>query len=160
MNYKKFIDKKIKEIRKIVRQEKTMSVLSGGVDSSTVTVLGHKALGNRLKTVFIDNGLMREKEPENVVKTFKKIGIKVEVINAKEKFFRALSRKTDPEEKRETITQVFYRDVFKKIIRKNKINFLLQGTEYLIKFLLTIKIKKERVVILPSPVLFLKNGQN
>jgi len=160
MNYKKFIDKKIKEIRKIVRQEKAMSVLSGGVDSSTVTVLGHKALGNRLKTVFIDNGLMREKEPENVVKTFKKIGIKVEVINAKEKFFRALSRKTDPEEKRETITQVFYRDVFKKIIRKNKINFLLQGTEYLIKFLLTIKIKKERVVILPSPVLFLKNGQN
>ena len=128
MNYKKFIDKKIKEIRKIVRQEKAMSVLSGGVDSSTVTVLGHKALGNRLKTVFIDNGLMREKEPENVVKTFKKIGIKVEVINAKEKFFRALSRKTDPEEKRETITQVFYRDVFKKIIRKNKINFLLQGT--------------------------------
>ncbi|PIR72607.1 MAG: ExsB family transcriptional regulator, partial [Candidatus Nealsonbacteria bacterium CG10_big_fil_rev_8_21_14_0_10_36_228] len=123
MNYKKFIDKKIKEIRKIVRQEKAMSVLSGGVDSSTVTVLGHKALGNRLKTVFIDNGLMREKEPENVVKTFKKIGIKVEVINAKEKFFRALSRKTDPEEKRETITQVFYRDVFKKIIRKNKINF-------------------------------------
>jgi len=46
MNYKKFIDKKIKEIRKIVRQEKAMSVLSGGVDSSTVTVLGHKALGN------------------------------------------------------------------------------------------------------------------
>jgi len=128
MNYKKFIDKKIKEIRKIVRQEKAMSVLSGGVDSSTVTVLGHKALGNRLKTVFIDNGLMREKEPENVVKTFKKLGIKVEVINAKEKFFRALRRKTDPEEKRETITQVFYRDVFKKIIRKNKINFLLQGT--------------------------------
>jgi len=72
MNYKKFIEEKIKEIRKIVRQEKAMSVLSGGVDSSTVTVLGHKALGNRLKTVFIDNGLMREKEPENVVKTFKK----------------------------------------------------------------------------------------
>ena len=105
-----------------------MSVLSGGVDSSTVTVLGHKALGNRLKAVFINNGLMREGEPENVVKTFKKLGIKVEIIDAQNKFFRALKGKTDPEEKRKAITEVFYGDVFKNIVRKNKINFLLQGT--------------------------------
>jgi len=63
-----------------------------------------------------------------LLKPLKKIGIKVEIINAKEKFFRALRGKTNPEEKRETITQVFYRDVFKKIVRKNKIKFLLQGT--------------------------------
>ena len=128
MNCKKFIEEKIEEIRKIVNQEKAVSVLSGGVDSSTVTVLGHKALGNRLKTVFIENGLMRENEPENIVKTFKKLKIKVEVINAKDKFFRVLKGKTDPEEKRKAITEVFYRDVFKSIVRKNKINFLLQGT--------------------------------
>jgi len=128
MNYKKFIDEKIKEIKKIVGKEKAISVLSGGVDSSTVTVLGYRAIGNRLKTIFIDNGLMRGNEPENIVKTFKKLGIKVKIIEAKDKFFRALKGKTDPEEKREVITQTFYRDVFKKIIRENKIKFLLQGT--------------------------------
>ncbi len=128
MNYKKFIEEKIKEIREIVGRERALSVLSGGVDSSTVTVLGSKALGNQLKTVFINNGLMREGEPKNVVKTFKKLKIKVEVINAKDTFFRVLKGKTDPEEKRKAITEVFYRDVFKNIVRKNKIDFLLQGT--------------------------------
>ena len=123
MNYKKFIDKKIKEIRKIVSKERAISVLSGGVDSSTVTVLGCRAIGNQLKTIFINNGLMRENEPENIVKTFKKLGIEVEIINAKDKFFRALKEKTDPEEKREAITEVFYGDVFKEIIKKNRIKF-------------------------------------
>jgi len=128
MNYKKFIEETIKEIKKIVGSEKALSVLSGGVDSSTVTVLGKKALGKKLKAVFIDNGLMRKNEPESVVKTFKKLGIKVEIVNAKNKFFRALKGKTDPEEKRRVISQVFYGDVFKEILKKNKIKFLLQGT--------------------------------
>jgi len=128
MNYKKFIDKKIKEIREIVGGKRALSVLSGGVDSSTVTVLGSKALGRQLKTVFINNGLMREGEPENVVKTFKKLGIKVEIVDAQNKFFRALKGKEDPEEKRKAITQVFYGDVFKKIVKENRIKFLLQGT--------------------------------
>lgn len=123
-----FIAEKIKEIKEIVGKEKAISVLSGGVDSSTVTVLGCKALGNRLKTVFIDNGLMREKEPENIAKTFKKLGIKVEVVDAKEKFFKTLKGKIDPEEKRKIISDVFYRDVFKKILEKNRVKFLLQGT--------------------------------
>jgi len=128
MNYKEFIEETIKEIKKIVGSEKALSVLSGGVDSSTVTVLGKKALGKKLKAVFIDNGLMRKNEPESVVKTFKKLGIKVEIVNAKNKFFRALKGKTDPEEKRRVISQVFYGDVFKEILKKNKIKFLLQGT--------------------------------
>jgi len=128
MNYKKFIEETIKEIKKIVGSEKALSVLSGGVDSSTVTVLGKKALGKKLTAVFIDNGLMRKNEPESVVKTFKKLGIKVEIVNAKNKFFRALKGKTDPEEKRRVISQVFYGDVFKEILKKNKIKFLLQGT--------------------------------
>ena len=128
MNYKKFVDKKIKEIKKNVGSETAISVLSGGVDSSTVTVLGHRALGNRLKTIFIDNGLMREREAENVVRVFKKLGIKVEIIKAQDKFFRALKEKTDPEEKRKAITEVFYGDVFKDILKKSKAQFLLQGT--------------------------------
>jgi len=125
MNYKKFIDKTIKEI---IGSGKAISVLSGGVDSSTVTVLGHRALGKQLKTVFIDNGLMRENEPENIVKTFKKLGIKVEITDAKDKFFRALKEKADPEEKREAITRAFYGDVFKNVLKKSKVKFLLQGT--------------------------------
>lgn len=128
MNYKKFIEEKIKEIRKTVGKERAISVLSGGVDSSTVTVLGHRALGENLKTVFINNGLMRENEPVKVAKIFKKFGIKVEVADAKNKFFRALKGKTDPEGKRKAITKVFYGDVFKKIVKENKIKFLLQGT--------------------------------
>jgi len=123
-----FINKKIKEIKEIVGKEKALSVLSGGVDSSTVTILGHKALGRNLKVVFIDNGLMREKEPESVVKTFKKFGIKVKVVDAQNNFFRALRGKTDPEEKRKAITAAFYKDVFRKIVKEKKIKFLLQGT--------------------------------
>jgi len=128
MNYKKFIKEKIKEIKKVIGKEKALSVLSGGVDSSTVTVLAWRAIGDQLKTVFINNGLMRDKEPENVVKTFKKLGIKVEVVGAQNKFFRSLKGITDPEEKREAITKTFYGDVFKEIIKKKKIKFLFQGT--------------------------------
>jgi len=123
MHYQKFIAEKIKEIRKIIGKERAVSVLSGGVDSSTVTVLGYRAIGNQLKTTFIDNGLMRENEPENIVKTFKKFGIKVKIIDAKDKFFRVLKRKTNPEEKREAITKVFYGDVFKNILKKARLNF-------------------------------------
>ena len=128
MNYKKFIKEKIKEIREIVDEERVLSVLSGGVDSSTVTLLGYKALGKDLKVVFIDNGLMREGEPENVVKTFKKLGIKVEIFNAQNNFFRALKGKNDPEEKRKAISKAFYKDIFRRIIKEKKIKFLFQGT--------------------------------
>ncbi len=128
MNYKKFIKEKTKEIKKVIGKEKALSVLSGGVDSSTVTVLAWRAIGDQLKTVFINNGLMRDKEPENVVKTFKKLGIKVEVVGAQNKFFRSLKGITDPEKKREAITKTFYGDVFKEIIKKKKIKFLFQGT--------------------------------
>ena len=128
MNYKNFINQKIKKIKSILGKEKALSVLSGGVDSSTVTVLAYRAIGDKLKAVFINNGMMREGEPNYVVKTFKKLGIKVEVINAQKKFFKKLKEKTDPEEKRQVITDVFYADVFKKIIKESKIKFLFQGT--------------------------------
>lgn len=128
MEYQSFIKEKIIEIKEIVGKEKAISILSGGVDSSVVTVLGYKALGEKLKVIFIDNGLMREREPENVVRIFKKLGIKVEVINAKEKFFKALKKISEPEEKRKIISKVFYEDVFKRVLKKKKIRFLLQGT--------------------------------
>lgn len=128
MNYKKFIKEKIKEIKEIVGKEKALSVLSGGVDSSTVTILGYKALGKDLKVVFINNGLMREGESKSVAKTFQKLGIKVEIVNAQNDFFKGLKGKTDPEEKRKAIVKAFYKDIFRKIIKEKKIKFLFQGT--------------------------------
>ena len=128
LNTDKFIEEKVKEISSIVGDGEAINALSGGVDSSAVTMLGHKALGNRLKTYFIDNGIMREGEPKEIVDLFKKLGVHVEIINAQDEFFKALAGITDPEEKREAITQTFYKDVFGKLVKKNGAKYLLQGT--------------------------------
>jgi GMP synthase (glutamine-hydrolysing) len=123
-----FINEKVNMIRSIVGDGIAINALSGGVDSSTVTMLGHRALGGNLKTCFIENGLMRESEPEMVADLFRKLGIKVEIIDAREEFLAALKGITDPEEKREAITQTFYKSVFGKIVRESQAKFLLQGT--------------------------------
>lgn len=129
LNTKRFIAQKAKEISEAVGDGIAVNALSGGVDSSAVTLLGHKALGKRLKTYFIDNGLMREGEPRFVVNTFRKLGVKVELIDAKRAFFAALKGITDPEEKRQKgITDVFYKDVFAKLVKQSGARFLLQGT--------------------------------
>ena len=128
MNVEKFIDDKVRDIRKAVGDGFAVNALSGGVDSSVVTALGHRALGKRLKTYFIDNGIMRENEPAKVVAAFKKLGIQVEVVDASKAFFSALKGLTDPEEKREAITQSFYKNVFGKLVVKSKAKYLLQGT--------------------------------
>jgi GMP synthase (glutamine-hydrolysing) len=123
-----FVEEKVQEIRKDVGDGTAINALSGGVDSSTVTMLGHQALGARLKTVFIQNGLMREGEPEQVAGFFEKLGVQVDVIDARDQFFAALRGITDPEEKREAITQTFYKEVFGKIVQDSGAKCLLQGT--------------------------------
>ncbi|MEM1538552.1 MAG: 7-cyano-7-deazaguanine synthase, partial [Candidatus Nezhaarchaeales archaeon] len=96
----KFIEEKVDEIRKIVGDAKAIVALSGGIDSSTTAVLAHRALGERLSVFFINNGLMREGEPEQIVDVFKELGINVKVVDARKEFFEALKGVTDPEEKR------------------------------------------------------------
>lgn len=129
LNPQEFIKKSVKEIQSIVGNEKAIVALSGGVDSSVVTVLAYKALGNKLKVIFVDNGLMREDEPEEVVSTFRKLGILVEIVDAKEQFFGALKGLTDPEEKREKgITQTFYKKVFGSLVRATGVKFIFHGT--------------------------------
>ncbi len=123
-----FINEKVKMIRSIVGDGIAINALSGGVDSSAVTMLGHRALGGNLKTCFIENGLMRESEPEMVADLFRKLGITVEIIDAREEFLTALKGITDPEEKREAITQTFYKNVFGRIVRESQAKYLLQGT--------------------------------
>ncbi len=88
MNVQKFIDDKVRAIRQAVGEGYAINALSGGVDSAVVTALGHKALGNRLKTYIIDNGIMREKEPAQVAAAFKKLGIPVEVVDAQKAFLK------------------------------------------------------------------------
>jgi len=123
-----FIREKAAEISRIVGNGVAINALSGGVDSSAVTMLGHKALGDRLKTYFIDNGIMREGEPQEIVSVFKKLGVKVEIVDAQDEFFSALKGITDPEEKREAITQTFYKKVFGNLVKKSGAKHLLQGT--------------------------------
>jgi GMP synthase (glutamine-hydrolysing) len=128
LNTEHFINEKVKQITDIVGDGTAINALSGGVDSSTVTMLGHRALGGRLKTVFIDNGLMRAGEPEQVVGFFRELGVTVEVVDARKEFFAALENIADPEEKREAITQTFYRNVFGRIVKESGTKYLLQGT--------------------------------
>jgi len=123
-----FISEKVKDIKDAVGNGTAINALSGGVDSSAVTMLGHRALGKNLKTVFVENGLMREGEPEQVVGFFQKLGVTVEVVDARKEFFAALEGVTDPEEKREAITQTFYKNVFGRLVRESGAKHLLQGT--------------------------------
>jgi len=128
LNTKKFITEQVKEISSLVGRGLAINALSGGVDSSAVTMLGHQALGRRLKTYFIDNGIMRQDEPRKIVSLFKGLGVPVAIVDARKQFFKALKGITDPEEKREAITQTFYKDVFGKLVRESGAKYLLQGT--------------------------------
>ncbi|MDD5584967.1 MAG: asparagine synthase-related protein [Candidatus Omnitrophica bacterium] len=128
LNTAEFIKDKAAEISRIVGSGVAINALSGGVDSSAVTMLGHKALGTRLKTYFIDNGIMRDGEPQWIVSVFKKLGVNVEIVDAQDAFFGALKGVIDPEEKREAITQTFYKKVFGKLVKESGAKYLLQGT--------------------------------
>ena len=111
LNTESFIEEKTREISDLIGNGAAINALSGGVDSSAVTMLGHRALGERLRTVFVDNGIMREGEPQKIVSLFKDLGVTVEIVDAKDQFFNALKGITDPEEKREAITRSFYKHV-------------------------------------------------
>ena len=123
-----FIAEKVAEISATVGDGLAINALSGGVDSAAVTMLGHRALGGRLRTCFVDNALMRAGEPEQIVELFASLGVEVELVDAREQFLEALAGITDPEEKREAVTQTFYKDIFGAMVRESGARHLLQGT--------------------------------
>lgn len=127
MNVKKFIDERVGEIMRTVGAEKAISALSGGVDSSACTVLAHWAIGDNLKVIFINDGLMRQDEPQEVKEVFAGLGIEVDIIDAQDEFFAALKGIIDPEEKRKAFRQTFY-SVFKRAVLESGARFLVQGT--------------------------------
>jgi GMP synthase (glutamine-hydrolysing) len=126
-NAKEFIEKSLKEIRKTVGGTRVISACSGGVDSTVTTALVHKAVGNSLVAVFIDDGLRREGEPEFVVKTLKNLNIKTKYVDAKKEFFEVFKGKTDAEEKRKAFRDKFYKTLG-KAAKEEKIKFIAQGT--------------------------------
>jgi GMP synthase (glutamine-hydrolysing) len=127
INAKEFIDNAIREIRSAVGENRVISACSGGVDSMTATYLVHKAVGDKLIAVFIDDGLRREGEPEFVVRTLKSLGINSKAINAKEEFFKTFQGKTDAEEKRKAFRDKFYK-TFGRVAREEGVRFVVQGT--------------------------------
>ena len=125
------IENLTQEIINQVGEKKVLLGLSGGVDSSVVAVMLHKIIGTQLTCVFVDNGLLRLYESDEVMKTFAEdIGIKVIRINAQKRFYKALSNENDPEMKRKIIGREFI-EVFNQEAQKLKdIKFLAQGTIY------------------------------
>lgn len=126
-NTKKFIKEKIKEIKKNVGNGLALCATSGGVDSMVCAALAHKALGKHLTAIFIDDGLMREKEAEQVTKILKNKGIRTMVVRATNDFFKALKGKKDPEDMRKAFRDTFYKTLG-KAVKKFKADYLIQGT--------------------------------
>ena len=127
MDCQKFIDEQVAAIKSTIGNGRAINALSGGVDSSVVTLLGHKAVGDKLKTVFIDDGLMREDEPQAVVDMFKPFGVHVEVVEVADRFFAALKGIEDPEDKRKAFRDTFY-TCLGEAVKASAAAYLLQGT--------------------------------
>jgi len=125
------IDDLLKNIKDQVGDNQVLLGLSGGVDSSVVAVLLHQAIGNQLTCVFVDNGLLRLHESDEVMKNFaENMGVKIIRADAQQYFYKALSNENDPENKRKIIGQAFI-EIFEQEAQKLKdIKFLAQGTIY------------------------------
>jgi len=124
---KKFIEEKISEMKKIVGDKNAVVATSGGVDSVTCAFLAHKALGEKLNVIFIDDGLMREGEPTKVSEELGNLGVEVKIVDARDEFFKALKGIEDPEEKRKKFRDTFYKTLG-KAIKENTASYLIQGT--------------------------------
>lgn len=126
-----FIQEQVKAIRERVGDGRALCALSGGVDSSVAAALVHRAIGDRLVCVFVNHGLLRQGEPEQVQETFHKV-LKANLVyvDASERFLNRLRGVIDPEQKRKIIGEEFIR-VFEEEARKlGKVDFLVQGTVY------------------------------
>jgi GMP synthase (glutamine-hydrolysing) len=128
LDAERFIREKVDEIKAAVGPRTAINALSGGLDSSTVTMLGIRALGMQLRTVFIENGLMREGESGRVAALFRSLGVAVDVVDARGDFFAALEGISDPEGKREAVRRIYYERVLGRIMAASGAKHLLQGT--------------------------------
>jgi GMP synthase (glutamine-hydrolysing) len=125
-----FVENTIEELKVKLGNDKVVLGLSGGVDSSVAAVLLHKAIGENLYCIFVDNGLLRKNEFEQVLASYQNMGLNVKGVNAKDKFYSALENVADPELKRKAIGKVFI-DVFDEESKRIEgVKWLAQGTIY------------------------------
>lgn len=127
VNVEKFIETAIQEIKEKAGDEKVVMALSGGVDSSVCAELAARAIGDRLIPIYINTGLMRKNETEQITSLFSHIGLKT--VDAADEFFEALKGVIDPEEKRKVIGEKFIR-LFEREAKLTGAKYLLQGTIY------------------------------
>ncbi|NLG32050.1 MAG: glutamine-hydrolyzing GMP synthase [Syntrophomonadaceae bacterium] len=126
-----FIDDTVEEVKSLVGNKKVLCALSGGVDSSVAAALVHKAIGDKLVCIFVDNGLLRKGEPEQVIKTFKdKMGMNLIFVEAEDRFLARLKGISDPERKRKIIGEEFIRVFEQEKAQLGEIDYLVQGTVY------------------------------
>ena len=125
-----FVESTVSEIRDTVKNENVVLGLSGGVDSSVAALLLHRAIGEQLTCIFVDNGLLRKNEFKDVLDKYKSLGLNVKGVDAKQLFYDSLKGLTDPEDKRKAIGKTFI-DVFDEQAQKiSNVKWLAQGTIY------------------------------
>jgi len=123
-----FIDEKVEEIADAVGEKNAVIGLSGGVDSSTAAALAYEAIGDQLTAVYVDTGLMRKGETDEIRETFDYMD-SLRIVDAKDRFLEELGGETDPEEKRHIIGEQFIRE-FETVAREVDADYLVQGTIY------------------------------
>ena len=127
---KLFVENTVKKLQNTIGDDKVILGLSGGVDSTVAGVLIHRAIGENLTCVFVDNGLLRKNEFVSVLESYKNLGLNIIGVDFKDKFYKDLYGKIDPEEKRKSIGKVFIK-VFEEQAKKiGDIKWLAQGTIY------------------------------
>ena len=125
-----FVESAVSDIRETVKNENVVLGLSGGVDSSVAALLLHRAIGEQLTCIFVDNGLLRKNEFTDVLDKYKSLGLNVKGVDAKQLFYDSLKGLTDPEDKRKAIGKTFI-DVFDEQAQKiSNVKWLAQGTIY------------------------------
>lgn len=125
-----FVETTVEALKEKLGNDKVVLGLSGGVDSSVAATLIHQAIGSNLHCIFVDNGLLRKNEFEDVLNSYKGMGLNVKGVDARHQFYEALKGQTDPEKKRKAIGKVFI-DVFDAAAHKIEgVSWLAQGTIY------------------------------